>query len=186
MNRTKRSPKHAYTVVFLCVLLAGALPAWAGGEGKMTISSPAFVPNGPIPRQYTCKNAAAGSPPIRWTNVPAAAKTLALIVKDPDAPSGTFIHWVIYNIPASASGLEANVPRTARLSDGALQGDNTMGRIGYMGPCPPPGPAHHYHFDLMALDMRLKVEPGATAREIETASRGHVKATAEFVAMFAR
>ena len=167
-------------------MLAVAPEVRAQSQAAFTITSPAFAPDAPIPQQYTCMNPAAGSPPLSWRNVPAGARTLALIVKDPDAPRGTFIHWVIYNIPATATGLQANVPRTAKLASGALQGDNTLGKIGYMGPCPPPGPAHHYHFYLMALDTRLDVQPGATAGQIEAASRGHVKAETELVATFAR
>lgn len=160
--------------------------AGAQSQTGFTISSPALVPNGPIPQQFTCKNSDAGSPPLDWKNVPAGTRTLALIVKDPDAPRGTFIHWVIYNIPATASGLKANVPRTARLADGALQGDNTAGKIGYMGPCPPPGPAHHYHFVLMALDIKLEVDPGATGGEVEAVAHSHLKGETELVATFAR
>jgi len=169
------------TVTGLCAAQAGAQNSL-----ELTITSPAFASKGPIPEQYTCKSSVAGSPPLRWQGVPASAKTLALIVKDPDAPSGTFVHWVIYNIPATASGLEAGVPQTARLADGALQGNNTLGKLGYMGPCPPPGPAHHYHFRLMALDTRLDLQPGATADEVEAASRRHVRAEAELVGTFAR
>ncbi len=177
--------KHAFILSAAC-LLALASQSWAQSVGGLTITSPAFAPNGPIPQQYTCKNSAAGSPPLSWSGVPANAKTLALIVKDPDAPRGTFIHWVIYNIPATATGLEANVPRLAKLDDDALQGDNTLGKIGYMGPCPPPGPAHHYHFYLMALDTKLALEPGATADQVEAASRRHVRGEAELVGTFAR
>lgn len=178
--------KSLFIITAICLMLAIPSQAPAQNQTRFTISSTAFAPNGQIPKQYTCKNPAAGSPPLRWSNVPAGTKTLALIIKDPDAPRGTFIHWVIYNIPATAAGLRAGIPRRAKLANGTMQGDNTLGRIGYMGPCPPPGPAHHYHFQLMALDTRLDIEPGATAAEIEAASRGKIKGETELVATFGR
>jgi Raf kinase inhibitor-like YbhB/YbcL family protein len=186
IKRRSSLVKPLLTIGAICLLLAMAPKARAQNQTGFTISSPAFASNGQIPPQYTCKTHDAGSPPLGWRNVPAGAKTLALIIKDPDAPRGTFIHWVIYNIPATATGLQANVPRIAKLANGALQGSNTVGKIGYMGPCPPPGPAHHYHFYLMALDARIDLRPEATAGEIEAASRGHVKGEAELVATFAR
>ncbi len=179
------APLLAAAVLFSAALFAASsIPAQSAPA--FTISSPAFAADGPIPERYTCKNPAAGSPPLQWKGVPAGAKTLALIVKDPDAPRETFIHWVIYNIPAATSGLEAGVPRTAALASGALQGDNTLGKIGYLGPCPPPGPAHHYHFYLMALDTALDLRPGATADEVEAAGRGHIRGETELVGTFAR
>lgn len=183
--KPKKRPRNSYFVVAALCLFA-VCQAWAQSATGLTISSPAFTPGGPIPATYSCKNSAAGSPPIQWQGVPADAKTLALILKDPDAPHRTFIHWVIYNIPATATGLEANVPRTAELADGARQGDNTLGKIGYMGPCPPSGPAHHYHFYLMALNIKLDLAPGATADQVEAASRRHVRGEAELIGTFAR
>lgn len=174
------------TVSLLMIAAFAGSRGWAQTSVGFMIASPAFPANGPIPQRYTCKGSNAGSPPLAWKGVPAGAKTLALIVKDPDAPRGTFIHWVIYNLPAAASGLEAGVPPAAKLANGALQGNNTLGNIGYMGPCPPPGPAHHYHFYLMALDTALDLQPGATAEQVEAASRGHVKGKAELVGTFAR
>jgi Raf kinase inhibitor-like YbhB/YbcL family protein len=177
-------PRVEFILAALCLLASSQ--ASAQSSAGFTITSAAFASNGPIPQQYTCKNSAAGSPPLSWQSVPTNARTLALIVKDPDAPRGTFIHWVIYNIPATATGLQADVPRTATLANGALQGDNTLGKTGYMGPCPPPGPAHHYHFYLMALDTRLDLPPGATADQVEAASQRHVRGEAELIGTFAR
>jgi Raf kinase inhibitor-like YbhB/YbcL family protein len=110
-----------------------------------------------------------------------------LILKDPDAPGGTFIHWVIYNLPASFIGLDANVPPTEKLANGGLQGANSLAQIGYKGPCPPPGSApHHYHFELTAVDTMLSLNPGATAAQVEQAIQGHVKGSGELVGTFAR
>jgi Raf kinase inhibitor-like YbhB/YbcL family protein len=161
--------------------------ASAQEPAKLTVSSPGFTAGASIPAKFSCKNPKSGSPPIQWSGVPKDAKTLILIVKDPDAPSGTFIHWVVYNLPATLAGLPAHVPTTERLSNGAAQGVNGTGHTGYVGPCPPPGSApHHYHFQLSALDTRLNLKPGASADEVEQAASGHLTATGELVGTFAR
>jgi Raf kinase inhibitor-like YbhB/YbcL family protein len=154
---------------------------------KISISSSAFAAGAAIPVKYSCKNPEAGSPPLKWTGIPPSAKTLVLIIKDPDAPNGTFIHWVVYNLPATLTGLPAHVPATEKLSNGAFQGVNGTGHIGYKGPCPPSGSApHHYHFQLSALDTRLDLKPGASSDAVEQAASGHVKAKGELVGTFAR
>ncbi len=174
-------------VLMLLVSMALARPAIAQNVPSLSITSSAFAPGTTIPAGYSCKSPNVESPPLRWNGIPKDAKTLVLIVKDPDAPSGTFIHWVVYNLPAGLDGLEANVPPTEKLADGGLQGINSLGQIGYKGPCPPPGSApHHYHFELTALDIALGLEPGATAAQVEQAARGHVKAAGELVGTFAR
>jgi Raf kinase inhibitor-like YbhB/YbcL family protein len=156
-------------------------------SGRFTLTSSAFAPGAPIPDAYTCKASDAESPPLRWEGVPKDAKTLTLIVEDPDAPRGTFIHWVVYNIPAGVTKLDAGVPRTEQLADGGMQGVNTLGEIGYKGPCPPPGSSpHHYHFKLTALNTTLDLKPGASAAQVEAASRGHVKGETELIGIFAR
>jgi len=171
----------------LIVLLLFTLPCSDAAQSTMSITSSAFAPGATIPVGYTCKSTQVQSPPLAWKGLPGDAKTLALIVKDPDAPNGTFIHWVVYNLPSSLTGLDANVPPTGKLANGGLQGANGLGEIGYKGPCPPPGsPPHHYHFELSALDTALDLKPGATAAEVEAAARGHVKATADLVGTFAR
>jgi Raf kinase inhibitor-like YbhB/YbcL family protein len=175
----------ALTIPMVLALLA--LPRTAGAQNTLAITSTAFAADNPIPVGYSCKSPKVESPPLAWKGVPADAKTLVLIVKDPDAPRGTFIHWVVYNLPASLSGLDAGVPLSGRLANGALQGANSLGRVGYLGPCPPPGSApHHYHFELRALDTTLDLKPGATAGEVESAAKGHVKASGELVGTFAR
>jgi Raf kinase inhibitor-like YbhB/YbcL family protein len=176
-----------FSVLMALALLAFSRPAGAQNAPKLGITSSAFATGAAIPDSYSCKNPSAGSPPLTWKGVPNEAKTLALIVKDPDAPNGTFIHWVVYNLPASLGGLDANVPPTEKLANGGLQGANGIGRTGYMGPCPPPGSApHHYHFELTALDTVLDLKPGATAAEVETAAHGHVIATGDLLGTFAR
>jgi Raf kinase inhibitor-like YbhB/YbcL family protein len=109
---------------------------------------------------------------------------LALIVTDPDAPRGTWVHWVLYNLPATVRALPEGLPR--QLTDGALQGRNDSGEIGYEGPCPPPGSPHHYIFTLYALDAKLNLPVGATRAQVEAAMQGHILASGRLVGIFQR
>lgn len=154
-------------------------------SGELRLSCPYFTNGATIPDQFTCKGADE-SPPLAWSGIPDQAKSLALIVDDPDAPGGTFVHWVAYNIPPSSAGVPNGLPKTSRLAGGGEQGINSFGKIGYNGPCPPPGSSHHYHFKLYALDQ--EIDPGAQAQAaaLEDAMRGHVKASAELVGIFSR
>ncbi len=171
----------AITVIALCV--AGARPSTA--QGSLKISSPAFADNTTIPAQYACTGADT-SPPLKWSGVPADAGALALIVEDPDAPGGTFIHWVAYDMPPSQAGLESGVAQGEAMPDGGKQGINGFRKAGYNGPCPPPGSPHHYHFRLFALDQAVNPQTPATASALEDAMKGHVKASAELVGIFER
>jgi hypothetical protein len=125
---------------------------------------------------------------LSWTAPPAKTAELALICDDPDAPRGTFTHWVLYALPASTTLLGENVAKTETLPklSGAKQGKNSAGGIRYMGPCPPSGPAHHYHFVLCALDAKVDLKPGATAKELRKAVEGHVLGEAELVGLYGR
>ena len=105
---------------------------------------------------------------------------------DPDAPVGTWVHWVLYNLPGSARELAQGVRAEERLANGALQGGNDFGRIGYGGPCPPPGPAHRYFFKLYALDKKLELKPGASKAELERSMKGHILEQAELVGRYKR
>lgn len=175
-----------FPIFIAFALFALALPAAAQNNPKLTVTSSAFIAGSAIPVGYSCKSPKVESPPLAWKGVPADAKTLVLIVKDPDAPNGTFIHWVVYNLPVTLTRLDANVPPTEKLANGGLQGANSLGQMGYKGPCPPPGSPHHYHFELTALDTTLDLKPGATAAQVEEAAKGHVKATGDLVGTFAR
>ncbi|MEM3736837.1 MAG: YbhB/YbcL family Raf kinase inhibitor-like protein [Candidatus Bathyarchaeia archaeon] len=150
----------------------------------MVITSRAFKNNESIPSQYTCDGKDV-SPPLCWSGAPQGTKTYALIVDDPDAPGGTFTHWVIFNIPSSESGLQENVPKTGKLPNGAIQGKNDFGRNGYGGPCPPSG-THRYQFHLYALDTQLNLPPGATKQDLQRAMRGHILAKAELIGLYSR
>ena len=123
---------------------------------------------------------------MAWSGAPSGAAAFALIMDDPDAPAGTWVHWVLYDLPARSSALAENVAKTEALKDGAVQGRNDFPRTGYGGPCPPPGKAHRYFFKLYALDAPLGLKPGATKRDVERAMQGHVLATAQLMGTYAR
>ena len=155
-------------------------------EGAMSFSiiSSAFESGGMIPAQYTCDGADI-SPPLSWRNVPVSAKSLALICDDPDAPVGTWVHWVLFNLPAANSGLPENVPPQKVLENGAKQGINDFRKIGYGGPCPPGG-VHRYFFKLYALDDFLNLPAGSTKSELLKAMEGHLLGQAELIGRYGR
>ena len=155
------------------------------GSPTLSIHSAGFDANAPIPVVYTCSGENK-SPALVWTGAPTGTQSYALIVEDPDAPAGTFIHWVVYNLPARVSGLPMGVPQTPTIPGGGTQGLNGRGEIGYHGPCPPPGPAHHYHFRLFALDETTDLKPGTDQAELKRAIAGHVIAQGDLVGTFAR
>ncbi len=138
-----------------------------------------------IPKNFTCDGAGI-SPQLAWTTPPAATASFALIVTDPDAPGRTFVHWVLYNLPAETQMLPEDLPQQGQLANGTLQGRNDFGKIGYGGPCPPGNSPHHYVFTLYALDAKLKLSAGATRAQVEAAMRGHILAHGELVALYQR
>lgn len=146
--------------------------AAGGRKTEMRVTSTAFQEGGMIPAQYTCSDKNI-SPPLAWNSVPEKTKSLALIVDDPDAPSKTFVHWVAFNIPASARALPGNVPAQEKINGGGQQGTNDFKKIGYGGPCPPSG-THHYYFKLYALDTDLTLDSSATKDQLLKAMNGHV------------
>jgi hypothetical protein len=152
---------------------------------SISLTSPAFGPGEPIPKEYTADGRNT-SPPLLWDEVPAGTKSLALICEDPDAPSGTFTHWVAYNLPADTRQLGEGVPAKKTLPDGTAQGTNDFNKPGYGGPSPPPGRPHRYFFRLFALDAPLDLPAGATRRELTTAMEGHVLGTGELVGGYGR
>ena len=150
-----------------------------------SVTSPAFASGATIPKPYTCQGTDI-SPELVWSGHPTQAASFALIVDDPDAPVGTWVHWVIWNIPASAQQLPENVAKHDRLDSGAVQGSNDFRKTGYNGPCPPPGNTHRYFFRLYALDGTLNLAPGATRKELDAAMKGHILAQAEYMGTFRR
>ncbi|HET7791152.1 MAG TPA: YbhB/YbcL family Raf kinase inhibitor-like protein [Gemmatimonadales bacterium] len=167
--------------------LAGAIAAATGGPLTLTLKSPAFENGAAIPAAFTC-DGADRSPALAWSGGPKETRSFALIMDDPDAPRGTWVHWVLYHLPATVAGLPENVATTAELPalGGARQGNNSWPRIGYGGPCPPPGKPHRYFFKLYALDVGLDLAPGATKADLERAMQGHVRASAELFGTYQR
>jgi Raf kinase inhibitor-like YbhB/YbcL family protein len=149
------------------------------------ISGGAFRANETIPKKFTCDGPDT-SPPLNWIDAPPATTSFALIADDPDAPVGTWVHWVLFNLPANAAGLPEGVPKQEQLTNGALQGRNDFKRIGYGGPCPPPGSIHRYFFRLYALDTKLDLKVGATKADLERAMKGHVLAQTELMGKYGR
>jgi len=152
---------------------------------SFTLSSSGFQPGGDIPSKYTCSGAGV-SPALIWMDPPAGTESFALIADDPDAPVGTWVHWVAYDLPASARQLPEGVAKTDVISGGGTQGRNDFGKTGYDGPCPPPGKPHRYYFKLYALDSKLNLKPGATKKAAEQAMQGHILAQAEVMGRFQR
>ena len=149
------------------------------------ISSPAFQPNSDIPKPFTC-DGPDGSPALRWNDPPPGTQTLALIMDDPDAPVGTWVHWVIYDLPAATRELPQGMPKDETLKDGSRQGRNDFGTVGYRGPCPPPGKVHQYWFRVYALDGPLKLPPQPNGRDVLRAIAGHTVRVAEIMGTFSR
>jgi len=151
---------------------------------EIEVKSEAFEEGGMIPKKYTCDGEDA-SPPLSWTGVPEGTEALALICDDPDAPVGTWVHWVIFNIPPDTTGLSENIPPERVLESGTRQGRNDFGNIGYGGPCPPRG-THRYYFKLYALDKKVDLEPGATKDELLKAMEGHILAEGRLMGRYKR
>ena len=152
----------------------------------LMLASPAIPPGGEIPVQYTCDGTDI-SPPLSWSGVPEGTRSLVLLVEDPGAPSGIFRHWVAFDIPPTAKGLDAGYS-TSRPAAGLHEARNDFGKTGYGGPCPPPGHGtHHYHFRLLAISRpTLDLRAAAPALEILKAAQPSVIQQAEFVATFHR
>lgn len=148
------------------------------------ITSSVFKEGEPIPSKYTCDGEDI-SPPLKWSSLPEGTKSLALISDDPDAPVGTWVHWVIYNIPPTVTELEEGIPSDKELPSGAKQGMNDFKKIGYGGPCPPSG-THRYFFKLYALDSELNLEPRATKKDVLKAMEGHILEMGQLMGTYSR
>jgi Raf kinase inhibitor-like YbhB/YbcL family protein len=153
-------------------------------EATMKLTSSAFTQGQPIPAKFSCKGDDV-SPALAWDEPPAGAQSLALIMDDPDAPMGTWVHWVLFNLPASARGLPEGVPTTAALADGSVQGLTSARGHGYHGPCPPSG-THRYFFKLYALDTVLTLTDKADKKALLAAMEGHILAQAELMGTFSK
>ncbi len=156
-----------------------------GGKNMdIKITSTAFEEGGMIPEKYTCDGIDV-SPPLTWTSIPEGTKALALICDDPDAPIGTWVHWVLFNLPANIIEMPENIPTERELENGAKQGMNDFRKIGYGGPCPPGG-THRYYFKLFALDIELNLEAGATKSQLLEAMEGHILGEGQLMGRYKR
>jgi Raf kinase inhibitor-like YbhB/YbcL family protein len=178
----------AVLVVFLPTVVACAGEASQTQEEVMmtlSLSSTAFQEGDMIPVKYTCDGQNI-SPPIMWGELSSKTEAFALIVDDPDAPAGVFTHWVLFNIPGDVHQLEEGILTQEELQNGALQGKNDFGRIGYDGPCPPHGAIHRYRFTVYALDKSLDLKSGSSKKQLLDAMKGHILAQGQFIGTYRR
>jgi Raf kinase inhibitor-like YbhB/YbcL family protein len=175
------------SVVVLTPSIPGVAQTTAKGASNMafTIQSSEFSNGGDIPRAFSC-DGEDRSPALSWSGAPEGTKAFALIVDDPDAPAGTWVHWVIFNIPGKTQSLPAGVEKKDQLPDGTKQGRNDFRKIGYGGPCPPPGTPHRYFFKLYALGSELALPAGASKADVERTMAGHVLGKAELMGRYKR
>jgi len=181
-------PKLIALPILAGVWLLGGFSVFGQAKGwamSFQISSTAFSNGGTIPKKFTCDGLDA-SPQLSWTEVPAATRSFALIMYDPDAPAGTWVHWVLYNLPANTKELPEGMEKQEQLATGALQGRNDFRKIGYGGPCPPPGTPHRYYFKLYALGTKLNLKAGATKPDLERAMKGHILGETELMGRYGR
>lgn len=167
------------SLAIILMVFTGAIGKEVVKMGTLTITSPAFNSNGSIPRQYTCDGKDV-SPPLVIGNVPGGTRSLALIVDDPDAPAGTWVHWVLWNIDPAVKEIRENSS-----PPGALQGKNDFGKNSYGGPCPPSG-THRYFFKVYALDTMLSIDRNSTKQDLEKAMKGHILAEGKIVGLYKR
>lgn len=160
------------------MILGASIALFAAGSAKMKVTSSAFQGGANIPSKFSC-DGANSSPPLQISDVPSEAKSLVLIVDDPDAPSGLFTHWIVWNIsPQTSTIAEGSVPK-------GVQGTSDFGKSGYGGPCPPSG-THRYYFKIFALDRELDLPFGARRNQLDAAIKGHVIAQGELVGRYSR
>jgi Raf kinase inhibitor-like YbhB/YbcL family protein len=184
-----RMTTKAAFVVFAAMMFFAVVHPALGVDGdaamEIKLTSPVFQHMGMIPAKFTCDGADV-SPALKWSDPPSGTRSFALIMDDPDAPGRTWVHWVLYDLPAQARELPEGVPIQPKLESGALQGNNSFPKTGYGGPCPPRGPAHRYFFKFYALDAQTGLKPGATKVELEKAMKGHILAQTELVGRYKR
>lgn len=186
--------KRTVSILFTIIVLAACAPSTPiiptapqdplaeEGITSITFTSDAFTQGQPIPGKYTCKGENI-SPALAWGEPPVGTQSFALIMEDPDAPGNTWVHWLLFNIPASSRGLPEAIASDATLPDGSMSGNSSFGKPGYDGPCPPSG-THHYVFKLYALDEMLAISAGADKGELEKAMVGHILAQGELTGIF--
>lgn len=181
----------ASAFVLLCALASSSHPQPLVSKQSqvaamaLTLISTAFTNEGTIPKKFTC-DASDVSPALQWSGAPPNTQSFALIADDPDAPAGTWVHWVAYDLPPTVQQFAEGVPKQEQLPGGGLQGRNDFRKIGYGGPCPPPGKPHRYFFKLYALDQKLGLRAGATKADVESAMSGHILAQGQIMGRYGR
>jgi Raf kinase inhibitor-like YbhB/YbcL family protein len=171
------------TLVMTMVVVPERMPGQQASKFELKTTS--FEPGGFIPKRFTCQGANV-SPALAWSDPPAGTQRFAIVEDDPDAPSGTFVHWVVYDLPATYRKLPEALAGSDQMSGGGRQGTNDFSRVGYSGPCPPPGSTHRYFIRLYALDAPTGLPPDATRSELDNAMQGHIIAKAELMGRFKR
>jgi len=164
---------------------ASTQPTEKGATMSIQVTSSAFREGETIPTKYTCDGEDV-SPPLRWSGLPSNTKSVAIVMEDPDAPSGTFTHWVIYDIPGNVSELPEGVPARDTVLGAAKQGINSFNRLGYRGPCPPRGSTHRYFFHVYALDAELGLGPGVAKSQVMSSLQGHILAEGQLMGRYGR
>ena len=193
-----KTPGYVVALLLISVWLAGCIPGQSRVDGTLAqtieseegavesfqLFSPAFEHKTKIPARYTC-SADDISPELQWRDVPDGVQSFVLIMDDPDAPVGTWVHWILYNIPGESTGLPEGFSKNEELADGAIHGKNSGGKTYYNGPCPPSG-THRYFFKLYALDVTLDLPVGGTKPEVLKAIQGHMIGMAELMGTYSR
>jgi Raf kinase inhibitor-like YbhB/YbcL family protein len=172
-------------IILLCATSTVLFHHAAGAAPALQISTNAFSPGESIPNKFTCDGQNV-SPQLTWTDPPTTTQSFALIMDDPDAPAGTWVHWVLYNLPSDTRELAENVPNREQLPNGARQGRNSFNKTGYDGPCPPAGKPHRYFFKLYALDTKLHLRTGTLKVDVERAMQTHIVAQSELIGRYSR
>ena len=151
----------------------------------LSLSSPAFKEGETIPKEFSCEGRDQ-SPQLKWSDVPEGTQSFVMIMDDPDAPVGTWDHWVLFDIPAGKTELPAGIASDAEFDDGSRSGLNSWKKHGYGGPCPPPGGPHRYFFKLYALDIKLELSSASTKAQVEAAMKGHILAQSKLMGKYSR
>jgi Raf kinase inhibitor-like YbhB/YbcL family protein len=175
----------SFLIVVVSAGLAASCSQHASETAPLTLElmSPDFTSAGTMPKPLTC-DGGDSSPALQWKAPPPGTESFVLIADDPDAPIGTWVHWVVYDLPSALRSLPQNYPKDGQSSDGSRQGRNDFSKIGYGGPCPPAGKPHRYFFKLYALDTKLNLKPAATKKEVEHAMQGHILARGEYIGRY--
>ena len=172
------------TIMIVSMFFLIGTIGYTNGKG-FHVFTESFKENSPIPLKFTCQGNDI-SPEISWKNAPGETKSFAIIMDDPDAPFGTFTHWIIYNIPGGYIGLKEDIKKDKVIEDGIAQGINDFGKIGYGGPCPPPGKPHRYFIKLYALDAELNLPSGLRVNELFKRIKGHILSKTTYFGLYQR